>query len=93
VALGFLAATQMQSFDGLLGGLVTREAAPFVTVRSLRIDGLFEISVGLGEPVLRTICHVSSVVARRDIRVVWIWHLIPSMELRYASKGPRVRLR
>jgi hypothetical protein len=54
---GFLPEREMESFDSFLCSLLGRKACPFVAFRPLRILGQFKVTLGLFEPIIRTIWH------------------------------------
>ena len=55
VSLCFLTPVKMQGLHRLLGGLVGRETSPFMPALTTRRLRLLEISLGLGQPIPRSI--------------------------------------
>lgn len=48
----------MQRLDPLLAGLLGREACLFVPLRCARLPRLFEVALGLSEPVAGPVGHI-----------------------------------
>ena len=52
----------MQTLNGLLCCLMSREAGPFMPGRGLRVHGLLQIPYRLGEPVFRASRHFATLL-------------------------------